>query len=357
MALKFPSIPINKTWLMLIVAVGLALLATLLTTQYLKSREQTLAAQLAARAQQGGPKVAVVVPVRDLPVGTPLDPTLVAARDVQADLVYPDAIKVDEFDKIKGQSLIRSVFRGRPLLKTDLRPAYADFSGTLAPGARAMTIDIDEINSIAHMVQPGNRIDLMLVMKRDDGGQTVVPFMDQMKVLATGQRIIQDMGDEKSPGAKRGLSYSTVTLEVTPIQAARLALAMDIGKLRAVLRNETDTRNTDYSVNAQNILDEVTERSRQAKQKQFKRTLAGTVEYIVGGQRSGPTARAIDVPTQGTAPPQGTLPAAPSGAAQPRSPAAPADSGGYSNQGAPSEPVNMSPEIRDALKNLIDKPQ
>jgi pilus assembly protein CpaB len=370
MALKLPSIPVNKNWLMLGVAILLALLAAFLTTQYLRSREQSIAAQLAARAQQGGPKVSVVVPVRDLQIGTPLDSALVAARDVQTDLLYPDAIKVDEFDKFKGQSLIRPVYRGRPLLKTDLRPLYADFAGSLAPGTRAMTIDIDELNSISHMVQPGNRVDLMLAMKRDDGGQTVVPFMDQMKVLATGQKIYSDAGDDKAPGGRRGLAYSNVTLEVTPVQAARLALAQDIGKLRIVLRNETDTQNADYSVNAQNILDEVTERSR--RQQQGRKLAAGSVEFIIGGARSGPTAKSIDVaaPGAGIPPgmvpymvpgpaPRGAAPAAPgAGSAAPAAAPGPSSMGG-NDYGAPatSGSVPMTSEVRDALKDLVNKPQ
>src|SRR4051812_46972947 len=112
MALKLPRISVNRTWLMLVVAIVLALLATLLTTQYLKNREKSLAEQMAAKANQGGPKVPVVVPTRVLPMGTPLESNLVAARDVQLDLVYPDAIKVDDFDKLKGQSLIRPVYKG-----------------------------------------------------------------------------------------------------------------------------------------------------------------------------------------------------------------------------------------------------
>jgi pilus assembly protein CpaB len=371
MALKFPKISINRTWLMLVVAIVLALLATLLTTQYLKNREQSLAQQMAAKANQGGPKVGVVVPVRDLPVGTALDGNLVAERDVQADLIYPDAIKVEDFDKYKGQSLIRPVYRGRPLLTTDLRPMYVDFAGTLTPGTRAMTIDIDELNSIAHMVQPGNRIDLMLVMKREDGGQTVVPFMDQMKVLATGQKLIQDTGEDKAaPQSQRArnASYSNVTLEVTPVQAARLTLAQDIGKLRAVLRNESDKKESDFTVDAQNIFEEVAERKReaQAHAPRHSAIATGMVEYIVGGNRAGPAARAVDVPTTASSAAGGAIPPlipnhngpapgtmAPSGSA---APSAPATSGyGAPAAGPAFDSAGMTPDMRNALKNLLDK--
>jgi pilus assembly protein CpaB len=369
MALRLPRISINRTWLMLVVAVVLALLATLLTTQYLKNREQSMAAQLAAQASQGGPKIAVVVPVRDLPVGTPLDPSLVAARNVAVDLVYPEAIKADDFDKVKGQSLIRAVYKGRPLLSTDLRPLYADFAGSLAPGTRAMTIDIDELNSISHMLQPGNLIDLMLVMKRDDGGQTVVPFMDKMKVLATGQKLIQDTGEDKAQPAasRRTASYTTVTLEVTPVQAARLTLAMDIGKMRAVLRNQSDNKSEDYSVNAQNILDEVTEHTRNIKSPLRRSLAGGSVEYIIGGNRSGPTAKAVDVPTNITSVPplipnpalygpRAGTGAQPPTTAPPPAMSPPASSGssdsGYSQDQTASN--GLSSDQKSALRDLLN---
>jgi hypothetical protein len=133
-----------------------------------------------------------------------------------------------------------------------------------------------------------------------------------------------------------------------------------------VLRNEADTQNTDYSVNAQNILDEVTEKSRRQQQiSQSKRNMVGTVEYIVGGSRSGPSAKSIDVPSPSAGIPPGMLPQmgpgmAPRGAAAGGSvvSAVPATSGGASPYpAASSESANMTPEVRDALKDLVNKPQ
>lgn len=337
MALKLPSVPVNKTWMMLVIAVVLALLATFLTAQYLQSRESSIAAELAARAEQGGPKVNVVVPIRDLDIGSPLDQSVVASRPVQADLLYPGAITVDEFDAFQGQSLIRPVFKGRPLLKADLRPMYADFAGSLEPGTRAMTIDVDELNSVAHMVQPGNRIDLMLVMRRDDGGQTVVPFMDRMKVLATGQRILPD-GGEKTGGQRKTYTYSNLTLQVTPSQAARLTLAQELGRMRFTLRNEKDELTEDFSVNAQNIMDEVSARARQNKRAVGA---GGMVEFIVGGQRGGPNAKAIDVPAPGS-----VTPSAPD---TPLVPAiAPTAAAGFDAHG-------LTPEMKTELKKMLEK--
>jgi pilus assembly protein CpaB len=362
MALKLPKLNINRTWLMLLAALGLATLASFMTMNYLKTREKNMAAEMAARAQQGGPTASVVVPVRDMPAGSLLEDNSVAARDVATDLVYPGAITADEFEKYKGQALIRPVLQGRPLLKADLRETFSDFSGSLPDGIRAMTIDIDELNSVAHMVQPGNMVDLMLVMRRDDGGQTVVPFMDRMKVLATGQRLVPDENptDQPAPGGKRTFSYSTLTMEVTPTQAARLTLAQDLGKMRFVLRNEKDKGSVDYSVNAQNIFDEMSARAQRSK----RTSTAGVVEFIIGGQRSGPSAKSVDVNVPGATLAANTVGGsvpplvpslAPKGAAK-----APAANTPAASNAAPAaqkgvDANGLTPEMKSELKTLIEK--
>jgi pilus assembly protein CpaB len=314
-----PKIKLNKTWMMLIGAIVLSLLTTWLTLQYLKSKEQSIAEEIAARSQkEKGTTIAVVVPIKRLPPGSVLSEDVVASREVPLDFTYEDTITVEQFEALKGQAVIRQVEKGKPLRRADVREIFADFSGSLKPGKRAMTINVDEINSVSHMIEPGNLVDLMLVLSNSGEatpgqttpGQTVVPFLDQVKVLATGQKITHDNPGESSE--KRKVSYSNFTLEVTPAQAARLALATEIGKIRAVLRNEEDKQEIDYdSVTASNLLEDIRERAkRAAMSKPRRRTASGEyVEYIIGGKGgSDATTPAINVPM-----PAG-LSAAPTGA-------------------------------------------
>jgi pilus assembly protein CpaB len=291
-----PNIKINRTWLMLIIAIVLSLLTTWLTLQYLRFKEKSIEAEIAARSsQQNGETVAVVVPTRPLAPGALLSEDVVASRNVPADFVYDDTVTVAQFDAVKGQALIRQVQKGRPLRKSDVREVFADFSGSLKEGTRAMTIDVDEVNSVSHMIQPGNRVDLMLLLSGTGEGsnnQTVVPFLDQIKVLATGQKVTHDDPAEAASGERR-VSYSNVTLEVTPTQAARLALATELGKIRAVLRNENDKQEVYFeSVNANNMLEDIRERERRTA---HRSSSGGYVEYIIGGKGSD-TAAPINVP-------------------------------------------------------------
>jgi pilus assembly protein CpaB len=287
---------------MLIVAIVLSLLTTWLTLQYLKFKEQSIEAEFTARSQQSkGNTVAVVVPIRSLPPGAVLSENVVAARNVPADFIYADTITVDEFDALKGQALIRPVEKGKPLRKEDVRELFADFSGTLKPGKRAMTVNVDEINSVSHMVEPGNLVDLMLVLPSSGEGssQTVVPFLDQVRVLATGQKITHDDPANSVAPEKRRVSYSNFTLEVTPTEAARLALATELGKIRAVLRNENDKQEVDFeSVNAENMLEDIRERTKRAALAHPRRaSSSGYIEYIIGGKgNSDAVTPAVNVP-------------------------------------------------------------
>ena len=301
---------------MLIAAVVLAVLTTWLTSKYLTQREQSIEAAVRARSDQArGSTVAVVVPIRPLPAGAILSEAMVASRNVPADFVYDDTITVADFDKYKGNVLLRGVERGKPLRKEDVQEVFADFSDSLKDGERAMTINVDEINSMSHMVQPGNRVDLMLVLNSGGNGasnETVVPFLEQIKVLATGQKVTHD--DPSQPAAERRVSYSNLTLQVTPTQAARLALATEIGKIRAVLRNDKDKQSVDFdAVTANNLLDDIRERERRAG---LSHSGPGEyIEYFIGGKNNNqPVAPVINVPVTTTAPASQISMSAPAGA-------------------------------------------
>lgn len=299
---------------MLGAALVLAVLAAWLTLRYLDYKTGAIEAAVTAKARQSeGQAVAVVVPTNNLPPGTILDESLVASREVSADFVYDDTIRVADFDAFKGQALIKPVTRGRPLRRTDVRAIFKDFAGTVPDGKRAMTIEIDELNSIANMVQPGNLVDIMLMVASDAGtagasrtggaGQTVVPFMEKMKVLATGQTVTHQ--DESAAGAPSGrrVSYSNLTLEVTPSQAARLTLAHELGKLRAVLRNEKDAAEVDFGmVNSRNMLADIEEKARRRQALEASSVAAGSgqvsgiVEYIIGGKGGSGVGQPLSVP-------------------------------------------------------------
>jgi pilus assembly protein CpaB len=310
MALRLGKLRINRLWVLLFMAVVLAAFATWLASTYLENREKAIQEELAARVQ-GGPQVTVVVPTSDLPEGFVIDETVVAARDVAADLVYKDAITIDDFDAINGQPLLRSVQKGRPLMRQDVfddRPK--DFSHLLAKGMRAITIEIDEINSIAQMLKPGNFIDLHLIAAEpgETQSQEVFPFLQHVKVIATGQSTVASLsrGAVRNPEMEGIVPFTTVTVEVTPEEAAYIALAQQTGRIRATLRPHEDMELASYNaVTTRSLLGSV-------KKAGASGPSSVKVEYIVGGKAGAGAAApiSINVPSMPGLPPEAFAPGA-----------------------------------------------
>ncbi len=302
---------INRMWLLLGVAVLLGLTATWVTMQYLKVREQRIEAEVKKRAS-GGATVDVVAVSRSLPKGAVVGADNLVKREILEDLVYEETILLSDFEKVDGMKLVRAVEAGRPLRRSDLEVRAKEFSEELTQGTRAITIDVDEINSVSQMVRPGNLVDLMLIVADPNdpaGGQQVVSLLQKVKVLATGQVVARGgdrdtnskggppaqgaglLGPSAAPASSGPQRYSNFTFEVTPEEAARIALAQQLGKIRAVLRNDEDMRTDPLAkINTQTLL-----QGYAPGKKGAPTDTRPTVEFIIGGKGGGGPGTTVNV--------------------------------------------------------------
>jgi pilus assembly protein CpaB len=242
---------------LLLVAALLAGGVSWLAYRYLQQREAALKEEITASGRKGEVRrVSVAVPREDTAPGTVLNTNTFVARPVEEDLVYPDTVLASDFQSMEGLKLARPVLRGRPLRLTDVQaPEVHDVAAVLPAGYRALTIDMDNINSIAQTLRPNHHIDIFLVSSGGStGGDTatreqVTLYMQDMVVLATGTEFTDvtrnDGAAEQKmvpPGEVRGKerSYDTVTLLVTPAQAAKLMVGQKMGTYRVALRGTRD---------------------------------------------------------------------------------------------------------------------
>jgi pilus assembly protein CpaB len=309
---------VNKMWLLMAAAIVLGVIATWVTTQYLKKREARIEAEAKRRAS-GGTTVEVVVPRRNLPKGAVVDGGNMAARDVLQDTVYDETVLAADFGKVQGSRLARPIEQGKPLRRSDLEARAKEFSETLPKGTRAVTIEIDEINSVAQMVRVGNRLDLMLIVSDGDGGggQQVLSLLQKVKIIATGQIVTRTIPAEGTQPAQVQ-RYSNVTFEVTPDDAARIILAQQMGKIRAVLRSDEDDAITPLAkMNTQTVLRGPAGSAKKRKGGDVEGEEL-TVEYIIGGKNSGGIGQTqtinVNMPQMGAGAPQAGAPAVPAGA-------------------------------------------
>ncbi|MFZ5450021.1 MAG: Flp pilus assembly protein CpaB [Thermodesulfobacteriota bacterium] len=105
----------------------------------------------------------------------------------------------------------------------------------LSPNQRAMTVKVDEASGVAGFLAPGDRVDVVVVVDKGEYDKDPVSkiLFQNLKVLGTGQRM------ESRPGDKPQV-VPTVTLEVSPEEGERLALAAQEGRISLVLRGRGD---------------------------------------------------------------------------------------------------------------------
>lgn len=228
----------HRNLLLLAAALGLGALAAFGARGYLSEQLAIERERLAPRQ----PSIQVVVAKLDLARGETVSAENMAVRDMPREFLPAGTITPDRFDAVAGTRLLQAMRAGEPLQQLAVAaPDSGAFSARLRSGVRALTIAVDEVNSLSGMLQPGDRIDLMLSVRLPGSTGAPLPqeitraLMQDVRVLATGRQVRP--GDDERPGAR---AYTAITIEVSPEQAQRLVVAQRSGKLTAMLRNPGD---------------------------------------------------------------------------------------------------------------------
>jgi pilus assembly protein CpaB len=244
----------NNSIKMLLIALGFGALAALLGVLYLKARESALLARMPSHKQ-----IEVVVANRDLNKGTvlELDPEKFAVRPIPVDYVHTDAITYAEFNQLQGKKLVQNLGQGKPLLRSFIEDTFPrDFSDTIPLKRRAMTVQVDEVNSVNGFIRPGNLIDILVNLPGGSLGEkskdSVMPVLESVEVLATGRDSSKEY-EEKMMLIQGGvmaaplMNFTSITVNVTPREAALLETAQEKGDLLALLRNRADTSGSGFT--------------------------------------------------------------------------------------------------------------
>jgi pilus assembly protein CpaB len=142
-------------------------------------------------------------------------------------------------DKLVGRVAVVNIAAREPITEARLAPegTAGGLSAVIPEGYRAMTVKVDDVVGISGFIMPGTLVDVVVVIDPGDRGQTdpiSKIVLQNIKVLANGQNI------DKPDNSREANSVKAVTLQVTPEQAEKLALASTEGKLQLVMRNSID---------------------------------------------------------------------------------------------------------------------
>lgn len=233
---------------LVIAAIVFGLLAAAMAALWLKAREAELEARYRPKPVK---KVEVIVPTSTLAAGSPISPATVATRQIPASFLPPNVLTYDDFEAVEGRLVVQDLPQGRPIpWSAVLGEKRKDFSDSIKLGSRAKTIRVTKINSFDGMLRPGNHIDLFGTFSSDitplatgeEGGNRPVlyPVLQNLLVMATGTLSGAQGVDAAQRLTGGDTSYSTISVQVSPREAAKLTLAESLGELTAVLRNRED---------------------------------------------------------------------------------------------------------------------
>ncbi len=230
--------------LVLLIALGAAGMAALLLGGVFGKKNQAVAA--------ASPQVnmaEVLVASRDLDIGTLIGPGDLKWQKWPSDAVAGSYVtKQNSPQGLEGMigAVARTVvFSGEPVTEVKLvRAESSNFmAASLAPGMRAVSVEIREETGAGGFIKPNDRVDVILTAdagSSDEGMKRAITrtLLQNIRVLAVGQTFRDSTGATEA-SRETQQTAKTATLEVSPAEAELLQQGGEIGKLSLALRGLT----------------------------------------------------------------------------------------------------------------------
>ena len=177
-----------------------------------------------------------------------LDPDAVRKEHI----IVPDEVVLEEIvpgeqasHPLRGHVVREALAEGAPLTRSAVvGPGHRGFlAAVLRPGARAVTIRVGPATSHAGLIDPGDRVDVILSAELAvDGGDRSVfarTIVEDVRVVAIDRQV--GSGADSPGGGEDGeivrTEMMTATLEASPAQGDRLVLGEHEGRLSLAVRS------------------------------------------------------------------------------------------------------------------------
>lgn len=215
-----------QTLIVVVVALGCGLAAAVGVRSMGKSPApppETVSAVVAAVDVRRGEEITEsMVEIRQIPKAQAPEGVIATVEEAVS--------RAADFPFLKGEFIIEP--------KLFPKGSGAGLAAMVPPGMRAFTIQTPSFSStLAGLIRPRDRVDVLLTMEQgsDEGGTTTSTLLQQIELLAVHTTIDAPSSDKAKPNETR-----SVTLLVTPKEAAVLDLGQNKGTLHLSLRNIKD---------------------------------------------------------------------------------------------------------------------
>ncbi len=206
------------------------------------------------------PKTAVLVAARNLKIGDNLVGNDMQWQEWPESSVFSGAITKDTLENPDSETpltgrLRRNVAEGEPLMQSVLvREEKGNFvAATLGAGMRAMAIRVKAESSAGGFITPGDFVDVIMTydirLPSDDRVRDAAISVISKKAAQTVLENVRVVAvDQEAKEIEETAIARTVTLEISPRDGEKLALADAMGSLSLSLRklgDDTITQNGD----------------------------------------------------------------------------------------------------------------
>ena len=181
----------------------------------------------------------VVVAARSIQVGQALTPDMMRMQAWPADALPQGAFtQVSQLTTGEARVALRAIEPNEPILASRISGAggRATLSATISAGHRAVAIRVNDVVGVAGFVLPGDFVDVLLTRQNGSGYNNQDMQTDlliaNVRVLGVDQISSENRNDPQVARA--------VTIEVTPEDGQKVALAGQIGTLSLALRRADD---------------------------------------------------------------------------------------------------------------------
>jgi len=198
-------------------------------------------------ARKGPDTIPVVIATRELDMGLTITDGDVVIRHVVPEMVPTGEIYADA-NIVVGRTPRAKILPNEPVRRERLASADAGvgLNALIRKGMRAMTVQVDQQSGVGGFIQPGNYVDVIVTIRPDDqrgrskwATETILAGIPVLTVADTEPKSeARDGETNRRPPPRR--QKPSVTLELSPEQAEKLALAVSKGDIHLVLRGDLD---------------------------------------------------------------------------------------------------------------------
>lgn len=148
--------------------------------------------------------------------------------------------------KLVNRIIRYPVKAGEPILESRLAPITSDSGGMAAvidKEKRAMAVKVDKVIGVSGFIFPGHRVDVLVTLREQDpekrdSGPITKTVLENIQVLASGtQMAVETEVGRDGKKQEKAVEVDVITLEVTPDEGEKLALAATEGKIQLALRS------------------------------------------------------------------------------------------------------------------------